>query len=118
MTNLITITKALSNYLDTLKRMFEQSEKPKADKEFFQFVKKETVPYFDLLEKWEFQALQAIRERKSTLHSQQITSTKENMETLILHSYYIDVRKRNYMEINKSCHYIFNQVIKESQGEK
>lgn len=113
MTNLVTITKELSNYLDTLKRMFEQNEKPKADKDFFQFVKGETVPYFDLLEKWEQLALLAIQKQKSILQPQQITSTKENMEALILHSYYVDIRKRQYMEINKSCHYIFNQLIKE-----
>ena len=78
MTNLITITKELSNYLDTLKRMFEQSEKPKADKGiYFSLLKKrQFLTLIYLFEKWEFQALQAIRERKSTLHSQQITSTE------------------------------------------
>lgn len=118
MTNLIILTEKLINHLDILKHHFEQNERPVTDKDYFLFVKEETEPIFKTVEKWEEMALYGVKTQKCSLHPQQITSTKENMEALILHSYYIDVRKRRYMEMNKSCHYIFNQLLKEFHHEK
>src|SRR5690625_2591134 len=117
MTNLITITEQLIEQVHGLKEKYENEKKPSQGREFFQFVKEKTLPTFQLLEQWEKLALEIIQNKTGTLHPQQINSTKENMEALILHSYYIDVRKRRYMEMNKSCLYIFNQLIKELEDE-
>jgi|SRR5690625_1064324 len=122
MDNLIICTEKLIIILDRLKQQFEKNfaanEQPGKGREFFQMVKKETEPVFDLLERWEKESLQVISLGKSTLHPQQITSTKENMEALLLHSYYLDVRKRRYMEMYKSCFYIFSQMLKEMHDER
>ncbi|MEI3604765.1 DUF1798 family protein [Pseudogracilibacillus sp. SE30717A] len=118
MEHLQILTKQLNNYLDKLLTEFEQGKKPSDDKTFFTFVKQETEPYFLALEEWEKIALIFIKNKSNLLHPQQINSTKENMEALMLHSYYKDVRKRRYMEMNKSCRYIFHQLIKEFEHEK
>src|SRR5690625_1001661 len=118
MDNLQILTEQLLNHLSVLKEKFENNEPPSSNRSFFLFVKEETTSVFQLLEKWEKITLETIQNQNSSLHPQQITSTKENMEALLLHSYYIDVRKRRYMEMNKSCRYIFNQLIKELEDEK
>jgi len=113
MSDLYAITKELSNHLDELKLKFEQNEKPATNKEFFLQMKKETNPIFNLLEYWEKTAFHFVQNESSLLGKEQIAATKENMESLILHSYYIDVRKRRYFDMYRSCHYIFNQLLRE-----
>lgn len=113
--NLHRKTIVLSHHLQRLKEYFEQAEPPEniRDKAFFLQVKEETTPIFELLGEWEEEALLAVQQRQLSLHPQQITSTKENMDLLIMHSYYKDLRKRRYMEYCKSIQYIFDQTIKE-----
>ncbi|MGM8211585.1 DUF1798 family protein [Virgibacillus sp. W0430] len=108
-------TKQLIKELDALKIRYDNGLKPqdKNDKQFFLYVKKETNPIYLLLEQWQELSLQAIKQRKVNVHPHQIVSTKENMELLLLHSYYIDARRKRYMELNKSCNYIFNQLLNE-----
>lgn len=108
-------TKKLKHYLHSLKEKFENNQPPKSvnDMEFFLKMKKETAPIYDLLEKWEDTTLHLIKKRKLNVHPHQIKSTKENMELLILHSYYVDARRRRYMELNHSCIYIFDQLLHE-----
>lgn len=113
MENLMTTTEQLLIYLNKLKTNYETGIVPEKDKEFFNFVKKETDPMFDLLHVWEEAALSHIKKQNVSLHPKQIDATIDNIKTLILHSYYIDVRKRRYMEIYKSCEYILNLLLKE-----
>ncbi|HLR66290.1 DUF1798 family protein [Virgibacillus alimentarius] len=112
---LIEQTKQFKQHLDYLMKIYEKNSPPesKSDKEFFLKVKEETLPVYRLIEKWEKEALQTIKDRKVNVHPHQISSTKENMELLLMHSYYIDVKRRRYMELNHSIHYILAQLIRE-----
>lgn len=108
-------TKQLIQYLDILRDKFEENNPPKhiSDKKFFLKMKEETAPIYELLEQWEESALSFVKNREVNVHPHQIISTKENIELILLHSYYIDVRRRRYMEINQSSHYIFEQILRE-----
>lgn len=111
--NLQKKTELLTQHLQRLKENFEHGNPPEnlRDKAFFLQVKEETTPIFELLGEWEEEALFAVKNRQINLHPQQIMSTKENMDLLIMHSYYKDLRKRRYMEYYKSIIYIFDQTI-------
>ncbi|CDQ39841.1 MULTISPECIES: DUF1798 family protein [Virgibacillus] len=113
--NLIEQTETLKRYLDNLKYHYEQNDPPenRKDRALFLQVKEETTPIYDRLQQWETLALQFVKERKVNVHPQQIVSTKENMELLLMHSYYIDVRRKRYMELNHSVIYIFDQLMDE-----
>lgn len=116
---LIELTKKVIQHLEDLLVIFENGEEPSKDKAFFHYVQSETKPIFLAIEEWEQLAKTALEQKRiTTLHLEQITSTKDNMTALILHSYYKDVRKRRYMEINKSCHYIFQHILKEAGDSK
>ncbi len=106
-------TKQLKIHLYELKDHFDRNNPPEgfSDKVFFQKVKEETTPIYDLLNKWEINALELIKKRKLSVHPHQIISTKENFELLLMHSYYIDCRRRTYMELNQSILYVFYQIL-------
>ena|SRR5690625_2831051 len=108
-------TKQLKKHLDILKEKFEENNPPKhiSDKEFFLNMKEETAPIYELLDNWEEKALAFVKNKHVNVHPHQIISTKENIELILLHSYYIDARKRRYMELNQSSHYIFDQILSE-----
>ena len=111
-------TELLKKHLDQLLAIYEADQPPESmsDKHFFFQMKESTKPIYDLLEEWEKDALDMIKQRTVNVHPHQIVSTKENMELLILHSYYVDARKKRYMELNHSSHYIFDQLIRELQS--
>lgn len=113
-------TMELKNHLLRLKDRFDHSEPPenRRDRKFFEMVKEETDPIFRMLEQWEELAIQSIQEKKTGVVPQQITSTKENMEMLLLHSYFIDARPKRYMELHKSVRYIFDQLLRDLEAEK
>ncbi|MFC2948340.1 DUF1798 family protein [Virgibacillus sediminis] len=110
-----TQTRQLKQHLDRLKARFETEQPPdnKKDKDFFFKVKEETTPIYSILEEWEEKSLDLVKNRKADVHPHQVTSTRENMELLLLHSYYIDVRRKRYMELYKSIHYVFDQLLRE-----
>lgn len=107
-------TECLKKYLDELKERYDNNDPPASikDKKFFAMMKENTMNIYELLENWEEHALQIIKERKVNVHPHQIISTKENIELLILHSYYIDAKKKRYMELHGSSHYIFDQLLR------
>jgi hypothetical protein len=111
-------TEQLKTHLYDLKDVFETNEPPadKSDRPYFLKVKEDTLPVYDLLEQWESAALRAVRERDVNLHPHQASSTRENMELLLMHSYYVDVRRKRYMELNHSVLYIFDQLLRDLQG--
>lgn len=108
-------TEQLIQHLHYLKDKYENDSPPdnKNDRQYFIKVKEKTIPVYELLEKWEEAALKVVRERLVNVHPHQITSTKENMELLLMHSYYVDVRRKRYMELNHSILYIFDQLLQE-----
>lgn len=81
------------------------------DKPFFLKMKEETSSIYDLLATWEEQCLAEVKLRNLQVHPHQVHATAENIELLILHSYYKDLRKRKYMEYYNSSHYVCNQVL-------
>lgn len=107
-------TEMLKQYLDELKERYEANDPPKTvnDTTFFLEMKVATEPIYSLLEKWETTALDIIKNQQITVHPHQIASTRENMELIILHSYYVDARRKRYMELNHSSHFIFDQLLR------
>ncbi|MFD1413829.1 YppE family protein [Oceanobacillus jeddahense] len=106
-------TEKLNQYLETLRERFDNSEAPsdRKDRDFFNLVKEETAPIYDLLETWEKDASAAVKERKASVHPNQIQSTRENMELLLMHSYYLDVRRKRYIELYTSIRYVFDLLL-------
>lgn len=96
-----------------LKERFLNNEPPKnlRDYDYFLKVKNETEPLFELIEKWEDEALKSVKNRDILVHPQQIESTRENFELIIMHSYYIDVKPKRYMELQQAIDYVC-QLIK------
>lgn len=115
MTVLSELTEQLMAEIDYLKHKFNEGVKPTASRDFFQFVKGDTDDLFDMLKEWEEHAIQFTEANETTVYPQQIYATTENMKALILHSYYLDARKRAYMELYKSCHYVLGQMLKETK---
>lgn len=115
----INLTEQLKIELTKLKDIFLLAEKPdnKRDPAFFAHVKEQTTPLFAMKDEWEQAINTLIQERRVNVHPQQVVSTKENMELLFMHSYYIDVKKQRYMELNKSVFYVFDLAL-ESLKEK
>lgn len=105
----------LKTYIDELKERFLKNEPPKSmdDKTFFLQMKEETAPIYDVLEYWEKETLSLIKNRQANVHPHQIVSTRENIELLILHSYYVDTRKKRYMELNHSSLFILDQLLRD-----
>lgn len=119
MTQLASKTHDLMNELEQLKDYYLTHSAPenRSDKDFFLMVKRKTKPIYQTLDEWENEALQLVKARKADVHPQQITSTKENMELLLMHSYYVDVKRKRYMELNHSVLYVFNQLLEDISRE-
>lgn len=112
------MTLDLKTYLTQLKDRFETTPPPenRRDRDFFEYVKKETDPIYELLAKWEKEVLSLVKERKVSVHPQQVSSTRENMELVLMHSYFIDARRNRYLELFKSVSYIFDQLLEDLDG--
>src|SRR5699024_12693823 len=95
------LTEKLSNELDRLLTYYETHEPPQdlRDKTFFLFVKEVTNPIYELLEDWEEKALDFVKQHKKNLHPNQIVSTKEIKELLLMITYYIDVKRKRLLEM-------------------
>ncbi|UOQ47611.1 YppE family protein [Gracilibacillus caseinilyticus] len=107
---LLAYIEELEQELNELKSYYLTHEKPenKRDPEFFAFVKEQTAPVFKKVENWYQEALQFVKNRHVNVHPQQIESTEENIKLLLLHSYYVDVRRKRYMELHQSVIYVFS----------
>lgn len=113
--NLKVTTIRLKEELEILKLNYLEQEKPehKRDKDFFNYVKEKTMPVFQLNELWEKLALEHVKDRDVRVHPQQVASTKENIDLLLMHSYYIDVKRKRYMELNQSVQYVFDLILED-----
>ncbi|WP_339228003.1 DUF1798 family protein [Oceanobacillus sp. FSL K6-2867] len=108
-------TESLKSHLNLLKIKFEQNAPPEnsRDKTFFLKVREETLPIYTLLDEWETTALKVVKNREAKVHPHQVASTRENMELLLMHSYYIDVRRKRYMELYTSILYVFDLLLED-----
>lgn len=106
------LTNELQQASQLLKDKFLTNEPPEntRDLDFFQKVKSETDPLFILAKEWEEKALDAVKQRRIPVHPQQVESTRENFELILLHSYYIDVKPQRFMELIQAIDYVCNQV--------
>lgn len=118
MLELISLTKKLKSELSLLQEKFESTESQniKRNREFFEYVKNDSELLFELIEKWSEQTTSLIENNNISVYQDQVNATKENFEMIILHSYYADIRKRRYVEMNKSCLYVFDRLIKEIEA--
>ena len=109
---LLQLTNQLQQASQCLRERFLNNQPPEniKDRNFFEMVKKETEPLFELIEKWEEEALATIKKRELLLHPQQIESTRENFELIIMHSYYIDVKSKRYMELQQAIDYVLELI--------
>lgn len=115
MEELIRLTNNLKNELNSLQKMFKKTkeEEINRNRNYFEFVKRDSKPLFELIDMWYDKALHIVNNYDISVYDVQIKTTKENFEMIILHSYYGDVRRRRYVEMNRSCLYVFDQLMKE-----
>ena len=109
------LTIQLRSEIEGLKTNYLQQEKPenKRDKTFFLYVKEKTTPVFQLIEEWEKLAASHVKNRAVNVHPQQVVSTKENLDLILMHSYYIDVKRKRYMELYQSVNYVFDLLLED-----
>ncbi|WP_053219446.1 DUF1798 family protein [Virgibacillus senegalensis] len=107
------LTNQLKQELIPLKQRFETNEKPedRRDKQFFLFVKEETTPFFEMVKEWEEKALQFVKNKEVTVHPQQVASTSDNLQIILMNSYYIDTPKTRYMEMYQSIVFVLDQLL-------
>ncbi|WP_188205987.1 DUF1798 family protein [Alkalibacillus aidingensis] len=75
----------------------------------FYYIKEETKPLFEKIETWEEDAQAIVH--KLPIFPNQIQNTKDNLEIMILHSYFHDVRKKRFMELYHSVMYNLDIVL-------
>ncbi len=106
-------TLAVKQMIDRLHELYLTTDGPvdKKDLGFFEKVKKETAPLFELNNGWVEQAEIFVKNRGTRVHPNQVKSTHENIEMLILHSYYLDIERKRYKELFQSSHYVLDMII-------
>ncbi len=88
---------------------YENGERQaKRDREFFEIVKVETKPLFELIDHWEELVKNHVASLK--IMPNQIQNTKENLELFVFHSYYRDVRRKRFMEVYHSIDFVLKQL--------
>lgn len=107
------LTEEIKQLIDQRHRHYIEAEGPinKSDRDYFNQVKKETIPMFELNNVWRDEAEIFVKDRKASVHPNQIKSTHENIEMIILHSYYLDVDKKRFKELHQSSHYVLNMIL-------
>jgi len=107
--DLLKETVLLQEHIHCLKSRYLKGDPPGEfkDKAFFNYVKENTAPIYELLSNWEPYTLSFLKNEKTApVHPHQIISTTENIELIIMHSYYMDVKEKRYMELNISINYV------------
>jgi len=92
-----------------------QQETPQAklnDREAFNVIKREVTPQFQLLEQWEDALLTDIKTHALSIHPSLVQSTRENMELIIMHSFYHDTDVKRFNELVKSVDVVIDMVRK------
>ncbi|ARI77287.1 YppE family protein [Halobacillus mangrovi] len=106
-------TEELKQLIDQRHIQFVETEGPidKKDHSFFDKVKKETKPMFNLNNTWRDEAETFVKNRKAKVHPNQVKSTHENIEMIILHSYYLDIHRKRFKELFQSAHYVLDMIL-------
>ncbi|WP_226579239.1 YppE family protein [Halobacillus litoralis] len=106
-------TEEMKQLIDQQHIRFLNTEGPvdKKSHEFFSQVKNETAPMFELNNAWMEEAEAFVKNRKARVHPNQVKSTHENMEMIILHSYYLDVPRKRFKELYQSSHYVLDMIL-------
>lgn len=108
------LTETLILQLDDLHEHFKKRDDIDTNTEqYFSYVKSELNDKFLLLEDWYRLTHEKIKNGQLNVPETMLESTKDNMEQLMLHSYYFDVRIRRYNEIKKSCLYVYHTILDE-----
>ncbi|RPF55803.1 DUF1798 family protein [Aquisalibacillus elongatus] len=81
----------------------------------FNQMKEEANPVFDKIERWETDANELVH--KLPLFPNQIKNTKDNLEIMVLHSYFNDVRKKRFVELYQSVKYNLDIIMDEFKTE-
>ncbi|MGP4075287.1 YppE family protein [Halobacillus sp. K22] len=112
-------TKDLKQLIDQLHIQFLETEGPvdKKNHAFFKKVKEETSPMFELNSRWSEEAEEYVKNRRASVHPNQIKSTNENIEMIILHSYYVDVHRKRFKELYQSVHYVLDMILNDMKNE-
>ncbi|MGM0522781.1 MAG: DUF1798 family protein [Bacillota bacterium] len=82
------------------------------DRESFSMIKEEVTPQFQLLEQWEEELLTDIKSHALSIHPSLVQSTRENMELIIMHSFYHDTDVKRFNELVKSVDVVIDMVGK------
>ncbi|QAS50817.1 YppE family protein [Halobacillus litoralis] len=111
--SLKTNTEKIKQLIDRLHGRFLNTEGPvdKKSHEFFNKVKEDTAPMFELTQTWMEEAEEFVKSRKANVHPNQVKSTHENLEMIILHSYYLDIPMKRYKELYQSSHYVLDMIL-------
>lgn len=113
-------TMQLKQIIEERHQQFVESEGSvdKSDRSFFDQVKEETRSMFELNNRWFEKAEVFVKNRHTSVHPNQVQSTHENIEMLILHSYYLDVHRKRFKELYQSVHYVLDMVLDDIKSNK
>lgn len=106
-------TLELKSLIDQQHKRFLQTDGPvdRNNRDFFEHVKEKTKPMFEVNHQWMEEAEQFVKNRESSVHPNQVKSTHENIEMIILHSYYLDVDRKRFKELYQSSHYVLDMIL-------
>ena len=114
--NLIKSSLHLLKFLTECKHRFESFQKKpdKTEAYFYEQVK----PTFELIKEkandWEQLALEWIKKEKPKyIHPSQIESAMENIEQVVLQSFYKDINKQRFHNLEHSVEYLINTIVDE-----
>ncbi|WP_226666821.1 DUF1798 family protein [Metabacillus litoralis] len=114
--NLIMLSRELLLLLEDCKKRFELlKEKPEKTEDLFF---REVKPAFDLasekIKDWKPEADQWVKINKPKyIHSAQIDSTIDNIEQVVLQSFYKDINKQRFNNLHNSVEYVLKSILNE-----
>lgn len=84
----------------------------KEDVLFYEEVKPTFESVVDIANKWRVEAVNWVKQNQPKyIHENQIHSAVENMEQMILQSFYKDTNKQRMTNLHHSVEYVINSII-------
>lgn len=83
--------------------------------DFYQ-MKEETKPIFDKIDVWGELANKHVHQLP--IFPNQIKNTVDNLEIMVLHSYFHDVRKKRFMELHQSVLYNLDLILNNNKNRR
>ncbi|TXC93247.1 DUF1798 family protein [Metabacillus litoralis] len=114
--NLIMSSRELFLILDDCKKRFESiNQKPEKTEElFYQDVKPMFELALDKVQMWKPLAEEWVKMNKPKyIHSAQIDSTIDNIEQIVLQSFYKDINKQRFHNLYNSVEYVLSSILSE-----